>query len=317
MVDDSIKKIIETLNKILVGKQDKILKIVATLLASGNILLEDIPGVGKTLISKAIAKLLYFENEKKLIKFSRIQGTPDLLPYDITGVDIYDPTKNEFVFKRGPIFSDVLLFDELNRTTPKVQSALLEAMAERQVTVSNRTYNLSKNFFVIATQNPVESEGVYTIPQAMLDRFMIVLKLGYPSLDYEKLILENNISYTTLDSIEPLLSIERLEEIKLSINNIETNKSIIEAIANIAEATRINKNIKFGLSTRASLMLLSMVKANAYLNNRDYVIGEDLIDLSVDVLSHRLTPINSQFDVQEMIDEIARIEIKKIFKDKE
>ena len=315
MVDNSIKKIIETLNKVLVGKQDKILKIVATILANGNILLEDIPGVGKTLISKAIARLLYFENEKRLIRFSRIQGTPDLLPYDITGVDIYNPTKNEFVFKHGPIFSNVLLFDELNRTTPKVQSALLEAMAERQVTVSNRTYNLNKNFFVIATQNPVESEGVYTIPQAMLDRFMIVLKLGYPSLDYEKLILENNISYTTLDSIKPILSIEKLENIKLSINNIETNKSIIEAIANIAEATRVNKNIKFGLSTRSSLMLLSIVKANAYLNNRDYVIGEDLIDLSVDVLSHRLTPINSQFNVQELIDEIARIEVKKIFKE--
>jgi len=212
-MEESVIKLLEQLDLILIGKKDKTKKIVATLLVGGNILLEDVPGVGKTIVSKSLSKMIY-KDDGQLIKFSRIQGTPDLLPYDITGVDVYDPEKKDFVFKPGPVFTDILLADELNRTTPKVQSALLQAMAEKQVTIGIKTYQLPEIFFVIATQNPVESEGTYPLPAAQLDRFSCCLSIGYPDLENEINIFQLGKSEDRFSILKPVISEKEILEIR-------------------------------------------------------------------------------------------------------
>ena len=311
-MDVKIVELINELNGILIGKENKIKKIVANVLVGGNILLEDMPGVGKTIISKAIARLISSEEQDKPIKFSRIQGTPDLLPYDITGVDVYDPEKRDFTFKPGPIFTEILLADELNRTTPKVQSALLQAMAEKQVTVGTKTYNLPEIFFVIATQNPVESEGTYPLPAAQLDRFTSCLTLGYPSFEYELMILKKGKSEDRLNNLKPVISANDILKIRENIKKIEVNEKLLIVIAKICEKTREFKDIKLGLSTRASLMMLDILRANAYLCDRDFVTDQDLIDLTEDVWAHRLILVNPQLKAKDIIARITREELKKI-----
>ncbi|OHD08420.1 MAG: hypothetical protein A2Y34_17735 [Spirochaetes bacterium GWC1_27_15] len=311
-MDVKIVELINELNGILIGKENKIKKIVANVLVGGNILLEDMPGVGKTIISKAIARLISSEEQDKPIKFSRIQGTPDLLPYDITGVDVYDPEKRDFTFKPGPIFTEILLADELNRTTPKVQSALLQAMAEKQVTVGTKTYNLPEIFFVIATQNPIESEGTYPLPAAQLDRFTSCLTLGYPSFEYELMILKKGKSEDRLNNLKPVISANDILKIRENIKKIEVNEKLLIVIAKICEKTREFKDIKLGLSTRASLMMLDILRANAYLCDRDFVTDQDLIDLTEDVWAHRLILVNPQLKAKDIIARITREELKKI-----
>ncbi|OHD44387.1 MAG: hypothetical protein A2086_03660, partial [Spirochaetes bacterium GWD1_27_9] len=305
-MDVKIVELINELNGILIGKENKIKKIVANVLVGGNILLEDMPGVGKTIISKAIARLISSEEQDKPIKFSRIQGTPDLLPYDITGVDVYDPEKRDFTFKPGPIFTEILLADELNRTTPKVQSALLQAMAEKQVTVGTKTYNLPEIFFVIATQNPIESEGTYPLPAAQLDRFTSCLTLGYPSFEYELMILKKGKSEDRLNNLKPVISANDILKIRENIKKIEVNEKLLIVIAKICEKTREFKDIKLGLSTRASLMMLDILRANAYLCDRDFVTDQDLIDLTEDVWAHRLILVNPQLKAKDIIARITR-----------
>lgn len=307
---DSITTFIAHLNTILIGKEDKINRMTCAVLIGGNILLEDMPGVGKTIVTRAIAKLIH-NDQGENIRFNRIQGTPDLLPYDITGVDIYNPDSKEFEFKEGPIFTDILLADELNRTTPKVQSALLQAMAEKQVSIGNHTYDLPEIFFVIATQNPVESEGTYPLPAAQLDRFTMCLSLGYPDFNHELEILHKGKSEIRLEHLEPVISVSHILEIRKEIAQIEVNTKILHMIARICQKTRHYKDIRLGLSTRAGLMMVEMLKSYAYLEGRDFVTDQDLIDLAVDVWSHRIQLQNPQLNADVIIDKITRSEIKK------
>ncbi len=312
-MDGSVTKLIDQLNTILIGKEEKVKRIVANLLIGGNILLEDMPGVGKTIIAKSLSKSIS-EGKDIPIKFSRIQGTPDLLPYDITGIDIFDNVKNKFIFKAGPIFTEILLADELNRTTPKVQSALLQAMAEKEVTIGNKTYQLSDIFFVIATQNPVETEGTYPLPAAQLDRFTCCLQIGYPDFNYELLILEKGKSEDRLINLKPVITIKTILKLREDIKQIEVNQKLHYVIASICKFTRHHKDIRLGLSTRAALMMLDMLKANAYLNHRDYANDQDLIDLAEEVWAHRLILLNPQLKPRDLVSKITREEIRKIFK---
>ncbi len=309
---ENISLFIESLNKILIGKRDRIELITAAILSGGNILLEDMPGVGKTIISKSIASLIMDDDTKKPVKFSRIQATPDLLPYDITGVDLYNQDLKDFVFKPGPVFADILLTDELNRTTPKVQSALLEAMAEKQVTVGRKTYKLSELFFVIATQNPVESEGTYPLPAAQLDRFAICMTIGYPDLDHEQEILRSGGSEKRLLTLLPVISKSELIELRQAVMKVTVDDKIIEAISRIAKKTRELKEVKLGLSTRALLMMKGMLCSYAFLKDRTFVNDQDLIDLAPFVWSHRLIVNNPQIKADDIINRITRDEVKKI-----
>jgi len=312
-VDEKVVALLNELDTILIGKKSQLKTIIATVLCGGNILLEDSPGVGKTIISKSIAKLIKTK-ESPNIKFSRIQGTPDLLPYDITGVDVYDPEKKEFSFKHGPVFADILLVDELNRATPKVQSALLQAMAEKQVTVGNMTYSLPEIFFVIATQNPIESEGTYPLPAAQLDRFTICINIGYPSFEDEQYILQKGKSEDRLNLLQPVMDVEEILNIRNDIKKIEVNEKIIHVIGKVAERSRDFKDLKLGLSTRACLMMIDILKSFAYINNRDFVTDQDLIDLSPFVWAHRLILTNPQTKAKDIIMRLVREEIRKVFK---
>lgn len=312
-----INSFMNELKTILLGKEDLIFKITATILTGGNILLEDLPGVGKTVFSKAIARLIFKKDEDEnanAIDFKRIQGTPDLLPYDITGVDIYNPDIKEFIFNKGPVFTDILLADELNRTTPKVQSALLQAMAEKEVTIGNNTYKLPPLFFVIATENPIESEGTYPLPVAQLDRFSCLLEIGYPDFDIEKEIFVKGKSEQRLDDLQPVISVDDILRVRLKLRDIEIDEKLYHAIAMITKRSREHKEIKTGLSTRAGLMMIEQLRAYAYLKEREFVTDQDIIDLAVPVWAHRLIIRNPNSESKDIIDKIVRDEIKKIFR---
>ena len=268
------------IERVFVGKNDVVRRALATFLAGGHLLIEDVPGVGKTTLALSLAKATG-------CSFQRIQFTSDLLPSDILGVSVLN-SKQEFEFKKGPIFHQVILADELNRSTPRTQSALLEAMNERQITVDNETYALPKPFFVAATQNPFEHHGAFPLPESQLDRFMMRITIGYPDAESEKNILRQSIDMEAVKTLEPRLSLAEITALMDQVPRIQVADPVDDYILALVQATRKQPNIEVGVSPRGALALRKACQAQALLENRDFVTPDDVKALAVAVLSHRL-----------------------------
>ncbi|MFQ9985823.1 MAG: AAA family ATPase [Lachnospiraceae bacterium] len=281
------KRLTDNLNKIIVGKESQIFLAVTTLFAGGHLLFEDIPGTGKTILARGIAKSVGGT-------FCRIQFTPDLLPADLTGINYFNVKKQEFEFLPGPVFANIVLADEINRATPKTQSGLLECMEERQVTVDGRTYPLAAPYMVIATQNPIDTQGVFPLPEAQLDRFLIRLSLGYPDFESAVSILSTHDSARVLETISPVVSIEEIIQAQERIQTIGVHEDLLRYIVRLTEATRSLNGVILGVSQRGSLALLRFCKAYAALNGRDYIIPDDVKACLIPVFSHRLILSSSE-----------------------
>ncbi|MDR2468318.1 MAG: AAA family ATPase [Spirochaetaceae bacterium] len=295
--------LIEGAEKVIRGKRGFLELLIACVLARGHALLEDNPGLGKTTVAKTIAALIGGGGRET--RFKRIQFTPDLLPYDITGVDVFDPDTRSFRFVPGPVLSNIVLADEINRTTPKVQSALLEVMAERQVTIGSTSHKPPEPFFVIATQNPIESEGTFPLPAAQLDRFMIKLSLGYPDRDVELAILDENPAETTLASIEPVISIDEFLDLQKAAAAVFCHVALKEMIADLVRDTRTHRAFQLGASPRAALHLLALARSLAFIRGRAYVISEDIGMLAAPALAHRLRLRDPRAHAGELVRELT------------
>ncbi len=273
--------IVENLAKVIEGKQDKLELFVLGLVAGGHILIEDIPGVGKTTLARTLAKTIDGQ-------FARIQFTPDLLPSDITGINVYQPSTGEFIFKKGPIFANIVLADEINRASARTQSALLEAMSDEHVTIDGKTLALPKPFIVLATQNPVEYHGTYPLPEAQLDRFMLQVDLGYPPREIEQSLIINRTSQDPVDSVGTIISLETLDHLRAAVDHVKMETSVSQYLLQIVSATRGHPSIRLGVSTRGTLLYARIARARALLEGRDFVIPQDVKRLAIPVLSHRI-----------------------------
>jgi len=280
-ISENASKIKENIAKVIVGKDDVINLLLTALLADGHVLIEDMPGTGKTKLAKALAASLDAD-------FNRIQFTPDLLPADITGLDIYNQKSGQFEFTKGPVFTNILLADEINRATPRTQSGLLECMEERQVTVDGQTHTLDEPFFLIATQNPVETAGTYPLPEAQLDRFMMQIKMGYPTVAEELQIINRYISHDPLEDLMPVCSKNDLFKMKEMVKEVFVHDSVKEYITHLVEATRKHPMLVLGVNPRGTLALLKCTQAYAAIMGRDYVTPDDVKALCTSVFSHRL-----------------------------
>lgn len=276
-----VEKLIANIEQAVIGKPDAVRLAVLALLAEGHLLIEDAPGVGKTSLAKAIARSLN-------CKFTRLQFTPDMLPSDILGSSVFLPNVGEFEFREGPIFSNVLLADEINRTTPRTQSALLEAMNECQVSIEAKTRVLEKPFFVLATQNPFEFEGTFPLPENQLDRFMLCIDIGYPDIEVEKEILVTHRRGQPVDRLNPVLEVSQLEGLQQATRDIQVDDSISEYLLNIVTATRDHSQLSLGVSTRGALTYYRAIQARALIENRDYATPDDVKQLAIPVLAHRV-----------------------------
>jgi MoxR-like ATPase len=294
----AIDRLRQALNSTLIGKSDVVELVLACLLARGHLLFDDLPGLGKTTLAKAVAHSVGGE-------FARVQCTPDLLPSDITGFNVFNQKTREFEFREGPVFSDVLLADEINRATPRTQSALFEAMAERQVTIDRHTYRLSESFFVIATQNPVESHGAYPLPEAQLDRFAMKLRIGYPDAAGELEMLAANVGAGAVGrspQIEPVIDPEQLRQLQQHVAQVPVGRLVQEYLVALARATREHREVTLGLSPRGLLTWQRVAQAHAHLQGRDFVIPDDVQYVARPVLEVRLA---GNFDgAVQVVDEI-------------
>jgi MoxR-like ATPase len=285
--NNKIKALTENLAHTIVGKKEAIRLVLVALFGGGHALLEDVPGVGKTLLAKSLARSIDG-------KFQRLQCTPDLLPTDVTGTNIWNPKSGEFTFLTGPIFTNILLADEINRATPRTQSALLEVMEEHQVTVDGVSRQVPIPFFVIATQNPVEYQGTFPLPEAQMDRFMLSLSLGYPSETEELQMLQRNPENIHIKDLESCITLEEVQSIRQSCSRVLVKEDLQQYIIDLVRATRQDEEITLGASPRATVALQRAAKALAFLEERDYVIPDDIKFLAPHVLCHRIIPIGGR-----------------------
>ena len=280
---DRIQQLTENLGRTIVGKQDAIRLLLVALISGGHTLLEDVPGVGKTLLAKSLARSIDG-------RFQRIQCTPDLLPTDVTGTNIWNQGRSEFEFLPGPVFANVLLADEINRATPRTQSALLEVMEEHQVTVDGVSRKVPSPFFVIATQNPVEYQGTFPLPEAQMDRFTLSLTLGYPTEAEELQMLQRLQDGTTIEELQPCISLQDVEELRRLCSLVKVETSLQQYMLNLVRATRRDEEITLGVSPRGTVSLHRAAQALAFLEDRDYAIPDDVKYLAPHVLAHRMIP---------------------------
>ena len=281
-----LSALLAQLDRIILGKQEVLRHCITCLLAGGHLLLEDVPGVGKTTLAQALSASLG-------LRFSRVQFTADLMPSDLTGVSVYERSKEQFVFHPGPVFSQVLLADEINRASPKAQSALLEAMEERQVSVEGTTYRLPAPFFVIATQNPLEQQGTHPLPESQLDRFLMRLSLGYPDRQAEHALLAGSSRRDALRNLQPVLDPAGLAQLQQAVQAVHVSDALIDYLQNLLDATRDGRWFEQGLSPRAGLAILQAAKARALLSGRDYVAPDDVQVILPHTASHRLVPVST------------------------
>jgi MoxR-like ATPase len=275
------RKLVETISQVLIGKEEQAKSVVLALMGRGHVLIEDVPGVGKTLLALATARSMG-------VRFRRIQFTSDTLPSDVIGVNVYNPRTSEFEFKEGPIFTEVLLADEINRTSPRTQSALLEAMAEGKASVDGVTYRLPNPFFVISTMNPLERFGSFELPESQLDRFMISISLGYPERNHELEILVRDIEHVHAEDLQPVSDIEAIRKTQEEVRNVEVSADVVNYLLDLVKATRERPEIRLGMSSRAGLHLKHAAQALALIEGRNYVIPEDLRRLFAPVCLHRI-----------------------------
>lgn len=287
LVKDVAEKLISNIKTVIKGKNEVIEKVVAAFLMGGHVLLEDVPGSGKTMLAKTLAASVEGE-------FRRVQMTPDLLPADITGINIFDMKTSEFKFVKGPVFSNVLIADEINRATPKTQSGLLECMEEGQVTVDGVTYVLEKPFMVIATENPVDTQGVFPLPEAQIDRFLMKLYMSYPGHESMMDIFKTHLESNVLENVKTVASIEEILLAGKQIQRVSVSDDVIEYAVNIVEATRMDDSVILGASQRGGIALLRCAKTVAAMRERDYVLPDDIKYIAKDVLAHRVILKNSQ-----------------------
>lgn len=292
-------KLIQQINSVLVGKEDKVVFAITTLLAGGHLLLEDVPGVGKTTLANAIAKSID-------LSFGRIQFTPDTLPSDITGLSIYNMKTGAFEFQKGAAMHNIVLADEINRTAPKTQASLLEAMEERQMTVDGVIYPLEAPFMVIATQNPIDFVGTYHLPEAQMDRFLMKISIGYPSVENERLMAQKYLKEERVENLKPIMKKDDIVAMQKEVAKIKVHEDVIAYITDVINATREEESLVLGASPRATLAVIRAAQATAYLAEREFVIPDDVLKVIYPVLCHRL--------LQSMESKINKVSTESILK---